>query len=400
MAYRDLPGMTIGIVHDQTIIYLKGFGYADRLSRKPSTPDSIYRIGSISKLFTAIAIMQLRDEGKLDLDDPVRKYLPWFALKNSFPAGPAITIRHLLTHSSGLPREAGSAYWIDMDFPTSRQVRDRLARQKTIYPPEKKLKYSNLALALAGEIVAAISGTSFADHVTRRILRPLGMMNTSVALPQARQQMLATGYGRRMPDNTRETFAFVDARGMAAATGFSSSVHDMTKFVSWQLRLLGSNETEILKPGTLREMQRVHWPPAGLSGGRGLGFDVLGTKDRQLIGHGGGYPGYQTAAYISPKEKLGVIVFANSLDTNPYPGTPLSITDRIFSWIAPAVGKARKGRDVPEAPLAWKRLQGVYRSLWSDIHILPLEGKLMLIDPTIPEPKSAAMTLEPFTPGT
>ncbi|MDP2646024.1 MAG: hypothetical protein Q8P24_13885, partial [Desulfobacterales bacterium] len=124
-----------------------------------------------------------------------------------------------------------------------------------------------------------------------------------------------------------------------------------------------------------------------------------GTKGRELIGHGGWYPGYQTAAYISPKEKLGVIVFANSLDANPYPGTPLSITDRIFSWVAPAVGKARKGRNVPEPPFAWKRLTGVYRSLWSDIHILPLEGKLMLIDPTIPDPKSAAMTLEPVSQG-
>ena len=106
MAYSGQPGLSIGIVHDQKLLWTRGFGYADVQAEKPATAETIYRIASITKLFTTTAIMQLRDEGKLQLDDPVNKHLPWFAVQNRFADAPVITIRHLLTHTSGLPRES------------------------------------------------------------------------------------------------------------------------------------------------------------------------------------------------------------------------------------------------------------------------------------------------------
>ena len=151
MAYSGLPGVTVGIVHDQKVIYANGFGYADVASKKPVVPNSIFRIASHSKLFTAIAIMQLRDKGKLRLEDPVKKHLSWFDIQDAYPDDPQITIRHLLTHTSGLPREAGSGYWVDFEFPTIPQVKNRLSQLQTIFPSETQFKYSNLALTLAGE---------------------------------------------------------------------------------------------------------------------------------------------------------------------------------------------------------------------------------------------------------
>ena len=395
MAYSGLPGVTVGIIHDQKVIYANGFGYADVASKKPVVPNSIFRIASHSKLFTSIAIMQLRDKGKLRLEDPVKKHLSWFDIQDAYPDDPQITIRHLLTHTSGLPREAGSGYWVDFEFPTTPQVKNRLSQLQTIFPSETQFKYSNLALTLAGEIVAIVSGQPFAAYVQQHIIDPLGMTSTSVVFPTAHKNHLVTGYGRRMPDGTRAALPFVDAKGMAAATGVSSSVSDMARFVSWQFRLLESDTTEVLKASTLREMQRVHWLKPDWESGWGLGFSVEHKKDRDLIGHGGGYPGYLTYTHISPKEKIGVIVFTNALDAQV-----VTISDRIFEWVAASITKAVKGDKVEKPDPEWGKFEGTYRTVWTDSHVLILDGKLALIDPTASNPKPNALTLEPISENT
>src|SRR5437667_12367657 len=114
VAQREQPGLSIGIVYDQDLVWAKGYGFADLERRLPATPSTIYRIASISKLFTATAIMQLRDGGKLRLDDPVSDRLPWFSIKQTYDGGPPITIRQLITHTSGLPRELSGVNWSDL----------------------------------------------------------------------------------------------------------------------------------------------------------------------------------------------------------------------------------------------------------------------------------------------
>src|SRR5262245_29690720 len=169
MAYRGLPGMSLGIVHDQDLIWSRGFGFADVERKVPAAPDTVYRIASISKLFTSTAILQLRDRGRLRLDDPVAAHLPWFGLKDHDPEAPAITIGHLLTHTSGLPRESAFPYWTDFHFPTRDQVIETLPQQEVVYPPDTSWKYSNLALTLAGEVVVAASGEAYEEYVRSRI---------------------------------------------------------------------------------------------------------------------------------------------------------------------------------------------------------------------------------------
>ena len=390
MAYEGLPGTVVGVVHDQRLIYATGFGWADIDSRSRATADTIFRIASHSKLFTAISIMQQRDAGKLQLDDPVEKYLPWFTIQNDFEDARPITVRHLLTHTSGLPREAGSNYWQNFDFPTLEIVQDRLPGQQTIFPTETRWKYSNLALTIAGEVVATVSGQSFAEYVVEHILTPLGMDSTSVVFPEADANRLATGYGRRMPDGSQQALPFVDAVGMAAATGLSSTVADMAKFISWQFRLLNGSETEVLAANTLREMQRPNWVEPGWKSGWGIGFGIEHREDRDLIGHGGGYPGYLTSTRISPEEKVGVIVFTNSLD-----GQPQLIADRVFDWVAPAIVRAASGDPGSAPDPAWSNYEGAYRALWGDSSVVAVDGKLRLIAPRLANPKDEWMTLEP-----
>ena len=181
MAYSGQPGLAIGIVYDQALLWTRGFGYANVEAQMATTPQTIYRIASITKLFTSTAIMQLRDAGTLQLDDPVTKHLPWFAIQQPSTDAPPITIRHLLTHTSGLPREAAFPYWTEPDaFPTYEQIRATVPHQEAVLPPETRWTYSNLGLALAGNIVEVVSGQDYAAYIQQHILDPLGMQSMYV----------------------------------------------------------------------------------------------------------------------------------------------------------------------------------------------------------------------------
>lgn len=138
VAYNRIPGMSVAIVHDQNLLWSRGFGYADLEKKIPASPGTIYSICSISKLFTSVAVMQLRDEGKLSLDDPVKKHLAWFNIKETFSGAARVTIRGLLTHSSGLPRESDFPYWTgpDYPFPTHEQIVERISKQEMLYPAD------------------------------------------------------------------------------------------------------------------------------------------------------------------------------------------------------------------------------------------------------------------------
>ena len=394
MAFQGLPGVSIGIVDDDDLIYAKGFGLANVEKKKPMTSSTLYRIASHSKLFTAISIMQLRDEGKLRLDDPVKDHLPEFSIAIKHPNARPVTIRGLLTHSSGIPREAASAYWQDFKFPTTAEVVERMKNQETILPSGDRFKYSNLAYGLMGMIIEKKSGLSFADYVEKNIMKPLGMDDSSVAFPDAHKAKLAVGYGRRMPDGSREVFPFVDAHALAAATGVTSSVTDMAKFVSWQLRLRENGGNEVLAAATLREMQRPQLIGDNWKHGRGLGFGVTYTEDRDLVGHGGLYPGYRTSTNVSVREGVGVIVFGNSLDVDVYPGSTWSISDRIFEWIIPAMKKARDGDKGESVKPDWKSLIGSYRMRYWDSHVMFLDGEMVLLNPNAPNPKQSITPLE------
>ncbi len=174
IAYRGLPGIVAGVVSDQELVWGKGFGFADINAKLPMTPTTKFRMASHSKMFTAIAIMQLREEGKLRLDDPVAKYLTWFKAKPAGDDDGPITIEQLLSHSSGLQREAGD-HWTSYEFPTSDELHRLYADRQAAFAPSVRWKYSNLAYAVAGMIIEQVSGERWADYVDRNIFKPLGM---------------------------------------------------------------------------------------------------------------------------------------------------------------------------------------------------------------------------------
>ena len=170
--------------------------------------------------------------------------------------------------------------------------------------------------------------------------------------------------------------------------------------MTWQLLLRNKEGKKLIAARTLKEMQRPHWLVGDWKHGRGLGFGVVHTSERDLIGHGGGYPGYRTATNISSREDIGVIVFANSLDSEVYPGSSWSITDRIFDWVVPAINKAKEVKEAQDIKLEWKPLVGTYRMVWQDSHVMFLDGQMCLLNPNSPNPKKSITLLESISQNT
>ena len=391
IAIRGLPGVVVGVVSDQELIWAKGFGHADVDADRPMETDTRFRMASHSKLFTATAIMQLREQGKVRLDNPVTDYLPWFAFQRAAPDDPPVTIEHLLTHSSGLPREAGP-HWSDLDFPTSAELRELMSDREAPFSPEVRWKYSNLAYSIAGMVVEEVSGLSWADYLQQNIFDPLGMSSSSV---DREDPKMATGYGRRMPDGSRQVFPFVDARGMAAATGLTSTVEDMARFVSAQFRTGERGENRILRTASLREMHRVRMLETTWTRGQGIGFSVRRVDDELYVGHGGGYPGYTTNTTIQLDSKVGVIVLTNTNDSNP---------SQIAQQLMSTVGKAVATATTPEPTVVawdpeWERFAGVYRCRGGETHVLVMNERLVRMNPWATE-IGDPIELEPIGDGT
>ena len=376
MDYYNLPGIAIGVVYGEHLVWEKGFGFADVTKKIPMTPQTLFRLASITKLFTSTAIMQLRDAGKLQLNDPIEKYLPWFKIKNRFPDEPSITIWHILTHTSGLPREAAFPYWTDHNFPTLEQIIERLPKQETIFPPETKWKYSNLAMALLGAIVESASGEKYDKYIQKHILDPLKMQNTSVYLTKEQMKSLATGYGIRLPDGKREIMPFTEAKGLTPAANMTSTIEDLAKFVSAQFGESNFiSEGQLLKASTLREMHRVQWLMPSWNSGWGLGFSVRHYGNRTLIGHAGWVGGFRSQIYFDKKTKIGVIVFSNSED-----GSPTKFALKFFDLVATSIERALQEKEEAVAyDKSWEKLVGTYEdpSHWAE-KVMILNKRLYL----------------------
>jgi D-alanyl-D-alanine carboxypeptidase len=388
--YRNLPGIVVGVVADQQLVWATGFGFADVKAKKPMTTDTRFRMASHSKLFTATAIMQLREQGKVRLDDPVSKYLSWFRVKPAAEDDGPITIEQLLTHTSGLPREAG-AHWTTLEFPTEDEIRRLIADRQAAFAPQVRWKYSNLAYTIAGMVVEQVSGEQWADYVQRHIFSPLGMDASSV---DRNVDGLAVPYARRMPNGTRELLPFTDARGMASATGITSTVGDMAKFVSAQFRTGAMGGRQILSTGSLREMHKVRSLESDWTSGTAIGFAVSRVQGKSYIGHGGGYPGYTTQTLINPESRVGVIVLTNTNDSNPG-----DIARQLMNTVGEAVAKASapKPRQLAWDP-SWARFAGLYRGRNGDSQVVLLNNRLVMISPNAPNLDNQ-VTLEPIGEG-
>lgn len=386
--FDQLPGLTAIVIDDQAVLWSGAFGFSNVEKNIKAEDTTLCSICSISKLFTSVAIMKLYDEGKLRLDDLVSDLLPAYKLEQQYAESGPITIRSLLTHSSGLPREAAYPYWTgpDFPFPTKEQIDAKLGEQETLYLASTYFQYSNLGLTLLGEIVEEISGVPYDEYVQENILKPLGLNDTRTELPEDLYGTdLAIGYSAMARIGKREKVNFFQANGITPAAGFSSNVHDLGKFASWQFRLRDSTITEILKPSTLKYMQNVHWTNPDWKTTWGLGFSVYkGSNGNTWVGHGGSCPGYRTSLQIDLKSKRAYSVMINANGTNP---------SKYANGIGGILAKVKDSK-IKESSDKKKNLQeyvGYYSQMpwWSEVFLSTWDGKLVALDLPSEKPGSS-----------
>jgi CubicO group peptidase (beta-lactamase class C family) len=338
IAQYHLPGVSVGVVRGNDLVYAEGFGYADIESREPMDPGRHQRIASVTKTMTGLCTMALVDEGRLSLSGRVVDHLPELAFD-----GPAerMTVRHLLTHTSGIgeaptadalaatvdPNHAGGAGGFSTMYASGIVVEAE---------PGTKRAYANHGYALLGEIIARTEAASFSDVVQRRVFEPLGMRDSTCARevhPRA-----TTGYHRAPHDDTRELLERAgrpvpreesvdghnvrgkavanDHHGMLAAGAVQSTMPDMARYASALLRHGGG----VVRPETFDEMIAPHWCPDDRLVSWGLSFSRWQRAGRRAFGHGGAYfGGWNSNLTVLPEEDLALIVHMNVMLDGPAP---------------------------------------------------------------------------------
>lgn len=366
---KHLPGVAAGIVHKGELIWGSGYGFADIDQKKPITLDTRFRIASITKTFTALAILQLRDSGKLRLDDAVSEYLPWFTLR--YEGAPAITLRHLLAHTSGLPRDASVPHWTDDAFQPWDEVVTTTQQRKPVNPPLAEFGYSNLGYSILGAVVEVVSGQPWADYIQQHILDPLKMTNTIVA-PTQPDDVLAFGYYRPDEQHIRKAAPFVDTKGFSPSASMASSVNDLTKYARFHL---STEDTPILSKHSLREMHQIEWLNKDWQGGYGLGTFIQRIGEWTISGHSGGYKGYITQFMMCREHNTGVIVLTNSLDSIAY-----EVVENTYKLVLPEILKITKPKPTDAKP-EWQQFTGSYVGDWGEVVVMVRGAQLQMAYP-------------------
>jgi CubicO group peptidase (beta-lactamase class C family)/D-alanyl-D-alanine dipeptidase len=333
-AQKGIPAISISLVDGHRIVWAQGFGWADSAAGVRANASTVYRVGSVSKLFTDVGIMSLVEQGTLDLDAPVQKYLPDFHPKNPF--GGQITIRELTSHRAGLTREPPIGNYFDDSTRSLAATVASLNATSLVYKPGTHTKYSNAGIAVLGYVLERTQHESFYPYLERAVLAPLGLDHSAFEpLPAIRAQLakgsMWTLDGRRFAAPTFEL-------GMGPCGSMYSTVLDLGRFIEI---LLGHGVTpdgkRVLAASTLDSMWAPQFAPSGATNGYGIGFSIGRLDGHRTIGHDGAIYGFATALLALPDDSLGVVVTATLDGVN-------AVTDHIAQRAVEMLLIARQGK--------------------------------------------------------
>lgn len=337
MADKDLPALSVVLVDDQEIVWARGFGWADPADSVPATAATVYRIGSVSKLFTDLAVMQLVERGELDLDLPVTEYLPDFR-----PRGydEAPTLRQLTSHRSGLVREPPVGHYFDDTSPSLAATVRSLNETSRVHEPESETKYSNAGIAVVGYVLEVTRGEPFADYLKRAVLEPLGMDRSSfepdpdIVAGLARATMWSYD-GRTFEAPTFEL-------GMAPAGSMYAPVTDLGKFLKALFAGGRGERGQVVSEQTLGDMLTPQFAALGAETGYGIGFSIGKLDGHRYAGHGGAIYGFATQLAFLPDLELGAAAVTTMDVAN-------TVTHRITDYALRLMLAARAGDPTPDA---------------------------------------------------
>jgi CubicO group peptidase (beta-lactamase class C family) len=323
-----LPSVSAAVVRHGEVVWAAAVGFADVETDGEATPETQYRIGSITKTFTAVAVMQLAEQGALELDDPLGRHIPEAA--HGTP-----TLRRMLAHVSGLQREPAGEIWETGASPTAEELVARLGEAELVLPPQTRHHYSNLAFGLLGEVVARVAGTPYRDYVDARILGPLGLARTTWT-PVA---PYAQGYFVEPYANAVRREAQLELGGVAAAGELWSTTADLCRWAAF----LAEGRDGVLAPATVESMWFPHgiFDPDAWTLGWGLGLMLYRDGDRIFAGHGGAMPGHLAGVVVDRKTKIGAAALTNA--------SSRADPERLARRLALAAIAA-----LPDAPKEWR----------------------------------------------
>ncbi|MCA6451192.1 MAG: beta-lactamase family protein [Chitinophagaceae bacterium] len=324
-AKNHFPGYAFGIMLDGKLVFSGGGGYTDIEKKIPATTRSMFRIASMSKSFTSMAILKLRDEGKLKLDDPVYLYIPEMKGQKMTKDAPEITIRHLLTHSAGFPEDNpwGDRQLADTDAELIAMIKKGISFSNA---PGIAYEYSNMGFAMQGYIIKKVTGMPYSDYIEKYIWKPLGMQQAQWEYTKVPANELAHGY-RWVNDDWKEEALLHDGI-YGAMGGMITSIESFSKYMAlhqqaWPVR--NDADAGPLKRSSLREMHQP-WRFASLNAGyrypsgracaqaAAYAYGLRWAEDcegRETVGHTGGLPGFGSNWSFAPQYGLGVMFFAN-----------------------------------------------------------------------------------------
>ncbi|MBS4172160.1 serine hydrolase domain-containing protein [Bacillus sp. FJAT-49736] len=340
MKRQLLPGLALAIIQGDRILYLKGYGQADSLGR-PVTPETPFGLGSIGKSITAMAVLQLAEKGKIDLDAPIKSYFP------KYKGAEFITIRQLLNQTSGFSQiSTFSNSLSSINTPNQDALeKNAMTYAKKFLKDTKQIehpyRYSNANYVLLGYIVQQVSGQSYGDYVKEHIFIPLSMHNSFVTLDEASEHGLATPYRRIFGFNVAYDGPYVYIPGDAPAGYLYTSAKDMSHYLIAQMNGGRFKDHSVLSSEGIRLMQTEPVP-----GTYAMGWMTDQINDLPVISQPGGSIGFQTQSYIVPEQQLGVIVFANALDAidADWPNTHIITTTHIASGVINLLNKQPIGK--------------------------------------------------------
>lgn len=309
---QQVPGLAIAVVEDNRVVYAAAFGVRNvTRSDDAITTRSLFHMASITKTFVATAIMQLVENGKIDLDAPVVKYLPYFQMADE--RYKIITIRQMVTHTSGMP-DVDDYEWNKPQYDDGaleRYVRS-LSNLKLDFAPGQRFRYSNMAFEVLGDVIAKVSGESFDDYVQHHILAPLGMKDSTLLVKEADPKLLAWGHELDEAGNPFPSKVYPYNRIHSPSSDLHSNVLDMAR---WAIANMNRGELDgarILKSSTYEVM----WKSAGKFNGKaspaGISWFLDNYKGNELIGHDGGDTGFLTELAMLPDKKIAVVWLANA----------------------------------------------------------------------------------------
>jgi CubicO group peptidase (beta-lactamase class C family) len=316
-----LPSISAGVFRGEELVWSEAIGLADVEQGVEASPDTQYAVASITKTFTAVSVLQLRDAGKLELDDPLSKHLP-----EAVHGTP--TLRRMLAHASGLQREPPGEIWETLTFPGEEDLLRGLEEAEQVLPPMAAWHYSNLAYALLGIVVARISGTPLRDYVEERLLGPVGLERTT----------WGPGEGAALPyfvepysDSVRRE-PVLELGGKGGESGLYSTVGDLAR---WGAFLCDPDES-VLSPSSVAEMHDLNvMAEANWTLGWGLGIELWRRGERIFGGHTGGFPGFLSILAYSRRDRVGAVVLTNAGNWPKLSPTGLELAEAALEELAP-----------------------------------------------------------------